>query len=109
MDRHHKQTLAALLRELAVAGAAVLVATHDVEFAADWADRAVLLGDGQPVADAPIAEVLAGGWYFATQTARILGGAGGALTPEEGAAVLARPAVAGDSTRVVDDPAEVVP
>jgi energy-coupling factor transport system ATP-binding protein len=30
--------------------------------------------------------VLAGGWYFATQTARILGGA--ALLPEDGAALL---------------------
>ena len=50
------------------------------------APRTVLLGDGRPVADAPTAEVLAGGWYFATQTARILGGA--ALLPEEGAALL---------------------
>jgi energy-coupling factor transport system ATP-binding protein len=46
----------------------------------------VLLGDGAPVADGPIAEVLGGGWYFATQTARILGGC--ALLPEEGAALL---------------------
>jgi energy-coupling factor transport system ATP-binding protein len=53
--------------------------------------RTVLLGDGRPVADAPTAEVLAGGWYFATQTARILGGA--ALLPEAGAALL-RQAVA---------------
>ena len=50
------------------------------------APRTVLLGDGRPVADAPTAEVLAGGWYFATQTARILSGA--ALLPEEGAALL---------------------
>jgi hypothetical protein len=32
--------------------------------------------------------VLAGGWYFATETARVLGGLGSALTPEEGAALL---------------------
>jgi energy-coupling factor transport system ATP-binding protein len=32
--------------------------------------------------------VLGGGWYFATQTARVLGGAGGALDPESGAALL---------------------
>ena len=51
-----------------------------------WAERTVLLGDGAPVADAPTSEVLGGGWYFATQTARILGG--GALLPEEGAALL---------------------
>ena len=51
----------------------------------------MLLGDGRPVADAPTAEVLAGGWYFATQTARILGGA--ALLPEDGAALLRREGV----------------
>ena len=88
MDRAHGARLAARLRELAAGGAAVLVATHDVEFAAAWADRTILLGDGRPVADAPTAEVLSGGWYFSTQTARVLGGAGGALLPEDGAALL---------------------
>ena len=88
MDRGHGARLAARLRDLAAAGVAVLVATHDAEFAARWADRTVLLGDGLPVADAATAEVLGGGWYFATQTARVLGG--GALLPEDGAALLAR-------------------
>ena len=69
----------------------MIVATHDAEFAAAFGRRTVLLGDGRPVADAPTAEVLGGGWYFATQTARVLGGAGGALDPEAGAALLARP------------------
>ena len=50
------------------------------------ASRCVLMGKGEVVADASTREVLGGGWYFATQTARILGGA--ALTPEEGAALL---------------------
>jgi energy-coupling factor transporter ATP-binding protein EcfA2 len=86
MDRRHKRALADTLRELAEGGAAVIVATHDAEFAAAWARRTILLGDGRPVADAPTAEVLAGGWYFATQTARILGGR--ALLPEDGAALL---------------------
>ena len=76
----------ARLRELAAGGVAVVVATHDAEFAAGFAARTVLLGDGRPVADAPTSEVLGGGWYFATQTARVLGA--GALTPEEGAALL---------------------
>jgi energy-coupling factor transport system ATP-binding protein len=87
MDRGHGARLAARLRELAAAGAAVLVATHDAEFAARWAERTILLGDGRPVADAATAEVLGGGWYFATQTARVLGG--GALLPEDGAALIA--------------------
>jgi energy-coupling factor transport system ATP-binding protein len=75
MDGARKAALAARLRELAAGGCAVLVATHDAEFAAAWASRTVLLGDGRPVADAPTAEVLGGGWYFATQVARVLPGA----------------------------------
>jgi energy-coupling factor transport system ATP-binding protein len=49
----------------------------------------ILLADGAPIADGSPTEVLAGGTYFATETARILGGAGGALRPEEGIAVVA--------------------
>ena len=46
----------------------------------------IFFGQGEIVADGPTAEVLGGGWYFATQTARILGGA--ALEPAQGAAWL---------------------
>jgi energy-coupling factor transport system ATP-binding protein len=90
MDRGWKDELAGRLRELAATGAAVLVATHDMEFAAELADRAVLLGQGDVIADGPVGEVLTGGWHFSTEVARVLGGAGGALTPEQGAAVLTR-------------------
>jgi len=76
------------LRALASRGAAAIVATHDAELAAAFATRVVLLGDGTVAADGPPGEVLAGGWYFSTETARILGGAGGVLGPEQGAAVL---------------------
>ena len=61
-----------------------MIATHDVEFAARFADRVVLLGDGEVIADGPAGEVLSGGWYFATEVARILDGAG-AITAEQGA------------------------
>jgi energy-coupling factor transport system ATP-binding protein len=86
MDRRRKDELAALLCEL---DAAVLVATHDPEFVAAFADRVILLGDGAPIADGSPREVLAGGSYFATETARILGGAGGALRPGDGVSLLA--------------------
>jgi energy-coupling factor transport system ATP-binding protein len=91
MDRGLKAALAQLLRRLP---AAVIVATHDPEFAAAFADRVVLMADGAPIADGPVAEVLATGAYFATETARILGGAGGALTPDQAVVMLtqARPA-----------------
>jgi energy-coupling factor transport system ATP-binding protein len=79
MDRDHKRALTTLLAGL---DAAVLVATHDAEFAASFAERVVLLADGAVIADGPAAEVLTGGSYFVTETARILGGAFAALTPE---------------------------
>jgi energy-coupling factor transport system ATP-binding protein len=87
MDRARKQELSERIGELATAGTAIVVATHDVEFAAGFAERAVLLGEGELIADGPIAEVLSGGWYFATEVARILD-VDGAITPEQGAALL---------------------
>jgi len=83
MDRSAKALLAADLRRWSERGAAVIVATHDPEFAAAFATRAVLLADGRVVADASPAELLSGGWYFATETARILGGHRGILTPAQ--------------------------
>ncbi|HZV73734.1 MAG TPA: ATP-binding cassette domain-containing protein [Conexibacter sp.] len=88
MDRAHKADLASLLHRLAASGTALLVATHDPELAAAVAERVVLLADGAPIADGAAADVLAGGWYFATETARILRGAGGALDPDAGAALV---------------------
>jgi energy-coupling factor transport system ATP-binding protein len=79
---------------LAEAGAAVIVATHDTEFAAIFADRVVLMGPGTVIADGEPAEVLAGGWHFSTEVARTLGGAAGALTPEQGARAIRRQLVA---------------
>ena len=93
MDRARKDDLAEWLGALAEVGAAVLLATHDVEFAARFAERVVLLGDGVPVADGEVHEVLAGGWYFATEVARILPGTG-AILPSEGAETIAERAIA---------------
>jgi energy-coupling factor transport system ATP-binding protein len=88
MDGARKRELGTWLSDLAAAGAAILVATHDVEFAAAIATRVVLLGDGVLIADGGVDEILSGGWYFATEVARILG-ATGAVTPEQGASLLA--------------------
>jgi energy-coupling factor transporter ATP-binding protein EcfA2 len=87
MDRAHKQQLDELIEGLAAHGAAVVVATHDVEFAAGFAERVVLLGDGVAIADGEAAEILSGGWYFATEVARILD-LPGVITPEGGAQAL---------------------
>jgi energy-coupling factor transporter ATP-binding protein EcfA2 len=87
MDAARKGDLAAWLGELSANGSATLVATHDVEFAARFAERVLLMGEGVLLADGSPSEVLSGGWYFATEVARVLGAAG-AVTPERGADLL---------------------
>jgi energy-coupling factor transport system ATP-binding protein len=87
MDRARQDELVELIERLADRGAGVVVATHDVEFASAFAERVVLLGDGVAIADGPAGEVLSGGWYFATEVARVLD-LPGVVTPEQGAAVL---------------------
>jgi energy-coupling factor transport system ATP-binding protein len=89
MDRARRQDLVELIEGLAGRGAGVLVATHDVEFAATFAQRVVLMGDGVVIADGSAAEILSGGWYFATEVARILD-LPGVITPEQGVASLDR-------------------
>jgi energy-coupling factor transport system ATP-binding protein len=86
MDRRCKADLADTLKAL---GTAVLVATHDPEFAAAFAQRVILLADGSPIADGAVDEVLTGGTYFATETARIAG----VLTPEQALTPLDAPEV----------------
>jgi energy-coupling factor transport system ATP-binding protein len=87
MDRARKGDLVDLVEGLAGRGAGVVIATHDVEFAAAFAQRVVLLGEGVVIADGDAAEILSGGWYFATEVARILD-LPGTITPEQGAAAL---------------------
>jgi energy-coupling factor transport system ATP-binding protein len=89
MDGAHQDELTARIATLADGGAAVMVATHDTEFAAAFADRVVLLGPGIVIADGPPVDVLGGGRHFSTQVARITDGA--ALLPAAGALALAGP------------------
>jgi energy-coupling factor transport system ATP-binding protein len=88
MDRAHKDALAERIGELARAGSSVVVATHDTEFAASFAERIVLLGQGRVIADGPPSDVLGGGRHFSTEVARVTAGA--ALLPEAASALLAR-------------------
>jgi iron complex transport system ATP-binding protein len=58
LDLHHQVRLMSLLGELARAGRGVLCATHDLNLAASFADRVILLHEGRCVADGPPREVL---------------------------------------------------
>ncbi|HEX6920377.1 MAG TPA: ATP-binding cassette domain-containing protein [Actinomycetes bacterium] len=72
LDYTAKARLVGVLRELAGDGLAVVLATHDVELAADVSDRTVVLADGEIVADGPTPEVVVASPVFAPQVAKIL-------------------------------------
>lgn len=72
LDYPAKAQLADTLRSLAEAGDAVVVATHDVEFAARVADRVVVMAEGEIVADGPAPDVLTASAAFAPQVAKVL-------------------------------------
>jgi energy-coupling factor transport system ATP-binding protein len=81
LDPVVKRALTAYLRTRASAGAAILVATHDVEWAARTADRVLLMADGEIYADGAPGTVLSDSLVFATQISKLVGG--GWLLPEE--------------------------
>ncbi len=72
LDYPTKARLTALLTEQARAGRAVIVATHDVELAAEVATRAVILAEGEVVADGPAERILCDSPAFAPQVAKVL-------------------------------------
>ncbi len=72
LDYPAKAQLAAVLRELAAQGRAVMVSTHDVEFVATCADRVVVMAEGEVVAQGPTAEVVVSSPAFAPQVAKVL-------------------------------------
>ena len=81
LDPSVKRALTSFLRTRADAGASVLVASHDVEWAARTADRVLLMADGEIYADGPPRTVLSDSLVFATQINKLLGD--GWLLPEE--------------------------
>jgi energy-coupling factor transport system ATP-binding protein len=76
LDYIAKRALAGLLRKWRAAGAAILIVTHDVEFAATLADRVVLLSQGRVLAAGTPAAVLGTSPLFAPQVARLFPGTG---------------------------------
>ncbi|MFE1858453.1 ABC transporter ATP-binding protein [Streptomyces anandii] len=72
LDYGAKARLVAVLRALAAEGHAIVLATHDVELAAELAHRVVLLAEGEVIADGPTAEVVVSSPSYAPQVTKIL-------------------------------------
>ena len=73
LDYRAKEGLARVVDRLAASGHVVVVASHDVEFAARVAGRVVVMAEGQVVSDGPAAEVLVASPSLAPQIAKVLG------------------------------------
>ena len=67
-----KDRLVVILHELAETGHAIILATHDVELAARVARRAIVLAEGEVIADGPAHEVVCHSPVFAPQIAKVL-------------------------------------
>lgn len=71
LDPDEKQLLAELLRAQTRQGRTVIMATHDVELAAECAQRVVILGEGQVVVDGTAREVMSQSLVFASQVNKL--------------------------------------
>jgi energy-coupling factor transport system ATP-binding protein len=72
LDPVAKDRFSEVVRGLARDGRAVMIATHDVEFVAEVADRVIVMAEGDVVADGPAAEIVCSSAAFAPQVAKIL-------------------------------------
>ncbi len=89
LDIELKRRLSLLLHELKKQGKAVLIVTHDIEFAAEAACRIVMMADGEIIADGPKDVVLEASMYYSPQVNRMFKGIyPGVMTVEEGRRVL---------------------
>ncbi len=76
MDYPAKREMIRLLQDWQAEGMGVLLVTHDVELAAQAADRIVLLDRGQIIADGHPAEVLTASSLFTPQVTQLFPGTG---------------------------------
>ncbi len=76
LDYAAKAGLGRLLRRLAAEQHTIILATHDVELVAAYADRVALLGDGELVVEGPVREILNDSLIFSSQIAKLYPGTG---------------------------------
>lgn len=72
LDYDGKAALRRTVRSLADDGAAVVIASHDVEFVAAATDRVVLMAQGEVIADGTTPEVVLASAAYAPQVAKIM-------------------------------------
>lgn len=71
LDAYSKKTFAEILIDLKKDGKTIVIVTHDVEFAAEYADRCAMFFDGQIVSVADRVDFFATNRYYTTAAARM--------------------------------------
>jgi len=100
MDCILKGELGEILADLAHKGASVILATHDVEFAAEYASRVVMMSDGRIISDGSKRKVLGQSVFYSTQIGKLCRGyANGILTLSEALEELGPVLTAGRNVR----------
>jgi energy-coupling factor transport system ATP-binding protein len=89
MESRLKQELMRFFRQYQAQGHTIIMVTHDVEMAAEFADRVILLSEGRLIVDDTRQNALSGGLFFSPQVNRLMQGferfgfPGNILTVEE--------------------------
>ena len=71
LDAYSKKTFAEILAQLKREGKTIVIVTHDVEFAAEYADRCAMFFDGQIVSISNRVDFFATNRYYTTAAARM--------------------------------------
>jgi len=89
LDYVLKRELGNILKELQAEGTAILVVTHDVEFAAEFADEIALMDQGSIIARGDKYAMLSNSTFYSPQISKLFNGiVDGVVTLEQGRQVL---------------------
>lgn len=83
LDAPSKDELVKIVHSLSGGGVTVIMVTHDLDFAAECADRCIMLSNGEIAGDAEPHEFFRENRFYTTQTARICRGRADAVSAEE--------------------------
>lgn len=71
LDPEAKDQLGQLLNDLKENGQTIILVTHDLEFAAKWADRCSLLFNGELASTESVSDFFANNYYYTTVMSRV--------------------------------------
>lgn len=71
-DVGYKEIFAGILKQLTSQGVTILMVSHDVDFCAEYADRCMLMFDGQMVAEDTPRRFFSGNYFYTTNTNRMV-------------------------------------